>query len=133
MNASFSFAQNISQKSEDLVKEKVKHFDLACNDESEMNVTKFVSKTSESETHFYIASCPSGAYNMSSVLFQENPYSGLTAVPLASPHFNEKTLKVIGWTADVVAGDLSYDPKTKTLTSFSKGRGLDSPLRKVQI
>jgi hypothetical protein len=111
---------------------KAKTSDMGCQDVADITVKKFTNTynysyekpTDKKHTAiFFIATCPSGAYNESSILFRDDPYSGLMVLPLASPKVNEKN-KIIGWTADVVVPVLTYDEKSNTLIAFSKGRGL---------
>jgi hypothetical protein len=115
------------------VKEKAKQFEMGCVEGTNTNVEKISHKfrysyeqptDQEHETIFYIASCLSGAYNTSSIIFHDDPYSGLVVVPLSSPLFSEKTLKIIGWISEMVVGGITYDAKKNTLVSFSKGRGV---------
>ena len=78
----------------------------------------------ERSVEYFVVSCPAGAYNTNSMLFRVDRYENrLAPVALALPRLNTKD-QVTGWTADVVLGDLNYEEKTGTLTSFSKGRGI---------
>jgi len=123
-----------SEISDNDVLEKAKQFEMGCQEGAPIDLQKFTNKyrykyetekNQEHETYFYMVSCLVGAYNTASVLFNNDSLSGsLQIVPLATPEYNEKTKKIIGWRSDAVNGGLSYDPKTKLLTSFSKGRGL---------
>lgn len=122
-----------SEVSENEVREKAKQYEMGCSEDAPVEVEKFSNKfrysyetpkDREHEAQFFIVSCLVGAYNSASVLLYNNPYHGLDVVPLSSPFVNEKSSKIIGWIAENVVGRLSYDPKTKTLSSFSKGRGL---------
>jgi hypothetical protein len=75
------------------------------------------------ESAYFIVSCAAGAYNETSVLISADPYAKvLRPVPLASPVISKN--KIVGFSAEIVTGSLSFDPKTSTLTMFSKGRGL---------
>lgn len=72
----------------------------------------------------YVVTCQSGAYNSSSLLVKNDLYDGLQVVPLASPKLDEKSKKTFGMTSQLLVGGITYKEKEKTLTSFTKGRGI---------
>lgn len=71
---------------------------------------------------YHIVSCLAGAYNVSSVLVADTS-EGLQLVSFADANINAAG-KVAGFTASNVVGDLTYNPKTKIFSTFSKGRGI---------
>ncbi len=76
------------------------------------------------EQGYFIVTCMAGAYNSNSVLLTEDTYGGvLRPVPLAAPMMNSKG-KLVGFTAEIVTGHLSFDKTTNQLSTFSKGRGI---------
>lgn len=112
---------------------KAKQFNMYCNEELPPEVEKFTiefnypeepATAPKHQTSYFIVSCAVGAYNSNSVLLVDDASEGLKAVSLALPLVQEKTKKIIGWIADVVLPGMGYDPKTKTITSFAKGRGI---------
>lgn len=76
------------------------------------------------EQGYFIVTCGSGAYNETSVLLQEDNYGKvLRPVSLAFPVINSKN-EIVGFSASILTGALSFDPKTNQLSTFSKGRGI---------
>lgn len=131
LSVSFSYAKPTFTS--DQVKEKAKEYDMLCNEFDDKNETHEVEQFTveylpyegaEKKTvdQYSIATCMVGAYNSVSVLFLSSS-EGLQAIPLAIPLLNSK-LKVVGFSADVVGGALTFDPRTQTLSSFTKGRGI---------
>lgn len=107
-------------------------YDMTCNDLSQRTVEHIsvsykldyeTAKDPIREQQYFIVSCLAGAYNDNSVLLRVDYDDQLRAVSFASPEINRKG-KIIGFSADVVTGALSYNAKKQTLTSFSKGRGI---------
>ncbi len=108
-------------------------YDMGCNVgiaptvERISNSFKYSYETPTDPIHtqeYFIVTCSAGAYNENSVLLRISPYdTELRAVSFAAPQINNKG-KLVGFTADVVTGYLTYDVKTETLTSFTKGRGI---------
>ena len=108
-------------------------YDMSCNEGVPPSVQRFgIAFKYSYETpsdparvqEYFIVTCAAGAYNENSVMLRINDYdTELRAVSFAAPMINRKG-KIVGYTADVVTGYLSFDPKTETVTSFSKGRGI---------
>ncbi len=67
----------------------------------------------------YALTCTQGAYNIDSALYLVEGAGGLPK-PVALP----RPAALKGDTADNVAENVGFDPKTMTLSSFGKGRGL---------
>ncbi len=112
---------------------EAKKFDMGCNEWATSEVERISVSFKYSyedasdpvrEQGYFIVRCTAGAYNTSSVLLSEDTYAGvLRPVPLSVPLTNRKN-KLVGFTAEIVTGDLSFDPKTSLLSTFSKGRGI---------
>lgn len=75
------------------------------------------------EQAYWVVTCAAGAYNENSVLLREDYDGVLRPVPLAVPQLNNKG-KLVGFTAEIVNGVITFDPKTEMITTFSKGRGV---------
>ena len=67
----------------------------------------------------YALTCTQGAYNIASALYLVDAAGGAPK-PVALP----RPAAIKGDSADNVAENVGFDPKTMTLVSFSKGRGL---------
>lgn len=81
-------------------------------------------KSPERTANYFAVTCVAGAYNESSVLLRASDESEtLHPVSFAVPRINGAG-KLVGFTADVVTGSLTYDAAAKTLSIFSKGRGI---------
>lgn len=126
--------RKIASANDEQVKAKFKSMadSMPCNEELPLDIEKIVhafrydyqsDKEPMNEAVFYIGSCMAGAYNTASAVLFDNPYSGLEFVYFATPVIGAKN-KILGWNSELVTGGLSYDAKTKTLSSFSKGRGI---------
>ena len=114
-----------------------KKYDMMCNDYGDQEAERYVEKVENEykysydtakdpvrKVEYFIVSCTAGAYNSSSVLLRVNSYENkLDAVALATPRTNAKGT-VTGWMADVVQPGMGFDPKTRQLTTWAKGRGI---------
>ncbi len=108
-------------------------YDMGCNEGMPMEVERIAVSFKYSyedatapmrEQGYFIVKCMAGAYNTNSVLLTEDKYAGvLRPVPLSAPMTNKKG-KLVGFTAEIVTGDLTFDPATNLLSTFSKGRGI---------
>ncbi len=88
----------------------------------------------DNKATLYVFVCSMAAYNESEVFYLDAGALGLTHLSFASPHFdvayadNEsaklKSLKVNGFDATAQLTNAGFDPKTNSITSFDKWRGL---------
>ena len=89
----------------------------------------------EAETvTLYGFACSSGAYNLSTVWFVRNRWEEIEPVAFARPTARYTyadgedavlaSHEVTGMVADLLLVNATYDPDTRTMTSFSKWRGL---------
>jgi len=83
----------------------------------------------------YEFSCTAGAYNFGSVFYGADDYNDIRQIQFAMPVFDVSRqsedfesavtgIKVTGFTAYDILISAEFDPETKTITSFSKWRGL---------